>query len=344
MQPAEMSAEINRDVGPMVDFVDNYPPQLIYFKEDKQVFLEEAEMSLTWHQKMLRFLLNRSGSDIIIHDIYTPNQMHTSRWWLPFLDPKSKFYNSVSEEERKKLWSEVKRMYQKIDAILGEAIHSINEDSYVVLSSDHGAIPLNMEVRLNNLFAKKGWLKFFVDKKTGETEIDWKNTKVVYLQMNNIYINPKGLNSAFRRVSGTEYESLRNQVLNVVQELKDENGVYPLEHAAKWENVDTEFDLPNDRVGDIVIANRAGYNWIEELTDDLKTFKAPLKGGYKQAVVATHEQGMWTPFVIMGPGVKKNYQISKPIQHIEQYPTIMKLLKQPIPDFVEGKPLDEIFQ
>jgi len=343
VQPTELNSEIQEKVGPMTDFVDNYPPQLIYYPEDKKAFLEEADMSLDWHKRMLTHLLKTSDSDVVIHNIYTPNQMHTSRWWLAFLDPKSPRYNEVSEAERAVLWEEVKGMYRKIDAILGEALRAADEDTYIVLSSDHGAVPLYREIRLNNLFAKKGWLKFRVDPKTGEPEIDWKESKAIYLQMSNVYVNPNGLDRAFQRTSGPAYERLRAEVLAALKELKDDHGVAPLEQVVTWENA-KELGLPNVRVGDLIVANRAGYNWIEEVTEDLEVIKASLKGGYKQAVLSENEQGMWTPFMIMGPGVRENFPLPRPIQHIEQYPTIMTLLKEKIPDFVEGKPISELFQ
>ncbi len=45
--------------------------------------------------------------------------------------------------------------------------------------------------------------------------------------------------------------------------------------------------------------------------------------------------------MIMGPGIKKNNFLGdKPFELIDEYPTIMKALKQNIPDFVIGKALD----
>jgi arylsulfatase A-like enzyme len=92
----------------------------------------------------------------------------------------------------------------------------------------------------------------------------------------------------------------------------------------------------------LVIANRAGYNWSETLSDDGKVFAGSIVTGYKQAVLSEENKGMWTPFVIMGPGIRKNFELPKPIHHAEQYPTIMKHLGEEIPDFVEGKPLREV--
>ena len=37
----------------MVDFVDNYPAQLVYYDEDKKIFQDEATMSFDWHKSGL---------------------------------------------------------------------------------------------------------------------------------------------------------------------------------------------------------------------------------------------------------------------------------------------------
>lgn len=43
-EPSQLADELTRGVGPMVDFVDNYPAQLIFYPQDKTTFLEEAQM------------------------------------------------------------------------------------------------------------------------------------------------------------------------------------------------------------------------------------------------------------------------------------------------------------
>lgn len=343
VKPNYLYEGIRKEMGPMVDFVDNYPPQLIYINEDKKTFIEEAQFSLDWHNKMAEYMIKKFSSDVIIQSIYTPNQMLTSRWWMPYLDPKSPKYNQVSESERKILWGEVLQMYKSIDQVLGTILANTDENTYIVFSSDHGAIPLYKEVRLNNLFAKKGWLKFKYSKKTGEYEIDWAHTKVVFLQMDNIYIHPDGLDKAYRHASGPEYEALRSEVIDELNKLKDNNGLKPLAQVLKREQAAQLF-LPPDRTGDLIIANSAHYNWVEDVSDDLVLFKDSLKGGYKQGVLPETEEGMWTPFIIKGPGVKKGFALQKPINHIDQYATLLKLLKVEAPAHKKGRVLDEILK
>ncbi len=345
VKPSSVRTEFNENLGPMVDFVDNFPPQLIYYPEDKKTFLEEMNMSFDWHTKEISFVDETYNPDVIIHDIYSPNQMLTSRWWLGYIDPVSKRYNEVDNQTREELWKEVKDMYKELDKMVGEILKVSDENTIIVFSSDHGAVPLNKWVRLNNFFAEKGWLDFEIDPTTGEPIIDWKNSQVIYLKMDNIYIDPEGLDGNWTRASGEEYEKLRQEVINSLRDIEDpETGENPVRAVVKWEDVSEYLDLPKDRVGDLIIANEAGYGWNEEMTEDRKIFDTPLKTGYKQAIFANETKGMWSPFIIAGSGIKEGYELSKPIEHVDQYPTILHLLNIESPNDVDGKILREIFK
>jgi arylsulfatase A-like enzyme len=326
----------------MVDFVDNFPPQLIG-DGDRQAWLDEARLSLLWHRDAVPALYSLRLPDLFVHDIYTPNQMLTGRFWLGAIDPKSARYDAVDERTRAQLWEEVHEMYRGLDDILGAAMAAAGDDALIVLSSDHGAIPLDRCVRLNNFFARRGWLRYSLDKTTGEPSIDWEATRVVYLKMAHVYVHPDGLGGDWHRASGERYEALRAAVIAALQELADEDGRRPVSRIVPWEEAAT-LRLPTDRVGDLVIANRPGYGWNEEVTDDGVIFDTPVKSGYKQAVLADDTPGMWTPFVIAGPGVKAGARIQEPISMVDQLPTILHLLGQPIPEHVQGRVIHEILE
>lgn len=339
--PSEASDAMKNSAGPMVDFVDNFPPQLIYYEEDKQTFIDEANMSFDWHEAAVSAVMKNFSPNVVIHDIYTPNQMLTSRWWMGYIDPDSARYNDVSEEEREKLWQEVEGMYKRLDDIVGEMLRVAGKNTYLVFTADHGAVPLDRWVHLNNLFAQKGWLKFTINSQTGEPIIDWKNSKVIYLKMTHVYVKPEGLAGDYNRSSGPEYEALRNEVINTLLSLEDENGIKPVIEVIKWEDAKKFQQLDPERVGDLVITNKPGYGWNEEMTADLELFSEPLKSGYKQAIKAEDSTGMWAPFIIAGPGIKEGHYLGdSPIEMVDEYPTIMTALKQDIPNFVQGKILD----
>jgi predicted AlkP superfamily phosphohydrolase/phosphomutase len=344
-QPPYISKSLHDHAGPMIDFVDNFPPQLIYYPEDKITFLEEMNMSFDWHTAATKYILSEFKPDIFISDIYSPNQMLTSRWWMGYVDPHSDRNKSISHKEKEKLWDEILDMYKRLDRIVGVLLDMADENTFVFLSSDHGACPWNKSVRLNNLFSQKGWLKFTLNKETGEPIIDWNNSKVVYLKMDNIYISPSGLAGDWRRASGEAYNKLRDEVIRVLKNLKDpETGLYPVSNIIKAEDANKYLSLPKERVGDLVIGNLCGYGWEEEMTDNQEIFSIPLESGYKQAIFPPDEKCLWTPFMISGPGIKKNYKIKKPSQLQDQYPTLMYLLREKPGTDVDGRILKEILR
>jgi len=344
VEPPFVAAELESDLGPMVDFVDNFPPQLVYYPEDKDTFIQESKMSFAWHLNSIDAIYRRYNPDIFIHDIYSPNQMLTSKWWMGYVDPISSRYGDVSEKERASLWSEVLDMYKDIDAIIGKTLDKADKDTLVVFSSDHGVVPLDQSVQLNNLFAKKGWITYTMDPNTGEQIINWERSKVVFLKMSNIYVNPEGLGPTWNRGKGYAYEGLRKEVIAAISELKNEHGVAPLASAVLWEDAGERLKLPSNRIGDIVVVNRAGFGWSEDITEDLEVFVTPLETGYKQAILADKVKGLWTPFIIVGRGIKKNFEISRPISNVDQAPTILRALGMPISKHVDGAPLNEIFE
>lgn len=340
--PDSVAEDINKNVGPMMAFVDNYPPQLINYPEDKEVFLEEMNMSFDWHTRLVPFIQKKYKPDVVIHDCYNPNQMLTSRWWMYALDKNSTRLNDVNDIERDVLWNEVMSMYMRLDSIMGEIMKNADDSTLIVFSSDHGINVRNKSVRLNNLLAKNGYLKFTINDSTGATIVDWKNTKAIFLQMIGIYINPNGLDGNWKRSSGAEYEKIKDEITKLLLNFTDSNGVHPVNSVTRWEDAEIKLKLPPDRVGDLVISSTPGYGWSEAMSDDFKLFEVPLISGYKQGLLPESTTSLWTPFIIMGPGVKKGYKLQKNICNTDQLPTILRLMGIDIPSYMEGKIIDEI--
>jgi predicted AlkP superfamily pyrophosphatase or phosphodiesterase len=343
-EPPEVADALRADVGPMVDYPDSYPAQLVYYPEDKAAFLSEATQSLAWHADAARAIQSRYDPDVFIHAVYTPNQLLTSRWWMGLVDPTSRHYADATDAERAAAWADVSRMYQQVDEILGRATFAAAwaPDTLLVLSSDHGAIPLDRWVRLNNLFAERGWLAVVPDPETGQPSVDWEHSRVVFLNTYHVYIDPEGLGGDWHRASGPAYEALRTEVGTALLALRD-GDLTPVAAATPWEGVGTLERLPADRVGDLVLTSRAGYAWNEEITEDRAVFGDPLVAGYKQAVSPETTPGLWTPFVIVGPGIRAGHRIETPIHAIDQLPTILLAMGQAIPDLVEGHAVAEVF-
>lgn len=340
VSPSDAVPGMEKELGPMVDFPDNWPAQLNNYPEEKAVFLSEAGMSLDWHGSLVPFIYATLKPDIFIQDIYTPNQMLESRWWLPYADKNSSRYATAAPQQRALARSDLEELYRRLDAILGEAMHSAGKNSLIVLSSDHGVAPLNRYVMLNNLFAKEGLLRFSADPATGMPAIDWADTRAAHLKMIGVYLRPDNLAGQWKRGSGPQYEALREKVKGLLLNLRD-GETAPVERVVKWEDAG-ELRMPKDRVPDLLLVMKPGYGLTEEMSAGLDVFRDSREGGYKQALVADKNPALWTPFIVMGPGVKKGHRLKSNISNADQLPTLLKLLGLPVPEHMQGKVITEL--
>jgi predicted AlkP superfamily phosphohydrolase/phosphomutase len=341
VSPSELADSLEKSVGPMVDFPDNWPAQLNRLPEERAVLLTESGFALDWHRRAAARVLPVEKPDVLIQDTYVPNQLLESRWWMRHVDPESPGYAATPEADRARRRAEMLKMYQGIDAILGEALKHAGPAATIVLSSDHGILPVKKEVAVNELLAKEGLLTFELDAKTGEPRIDWAKTKAVYLKMIGVYINPAGLAGPWKRGSGADYASLRTRVAALLTGLKDVDGAPVFDRTVPWEKAG-ELHLPKDRVPDLIVAMKPGYALTEAMDKSGEVLRESLQSGYKQAVIADREPRLWTPFIVMGPGVKKNFHFPDPVSNIDQAPTLLKLLGVASPSYSEGRVVSEI--
>jgi predicted AlkP superfamily phosphohydrolase/phosphomutase len=341
VQPADAVPGMEKELGPMVDFPDNWPAQLNNYPEQKATFLAEAKMALEWHRSLVPFMYATLKPDVFIQDTYTPNQMLESRWWTPYVDPNSVRYAAAAPQERAAARADLEDMYARLDSVLGEALKSAGPDTVFVLSSDHGIAPLNRYVLLNDLFAKEGLLKFSTDPVTGVPAIDWASTRVAHLKMIGVYLRPDSLAGPWKRGSGPEYDALLARVTRMLLDLRDGANA-PIERVVEWRNAG-ELRMPKDRVPDLLLVMKPGYGLTEEMAEGLPVFRDAREGGYKQALSAADTSALYTPFVVMGPGVKKGYRLKKNISNADQLPTLLELTGVPVPPHMQGKVVDELF-
>lgn len=342
VSPSEIAATLANSVGPMIDFPDNWPAQLNRLPEERDVLLTEAKMALDWHRLAAGRLLSVEKPDVLIQDTYVPNQILESRWWLRHLDPASPDYAATDPAEREKRRAEIFEIYRGIDAVLGEALKNAGADTVIALSSDHGILAINKEVLVNNLLAREGLLVFEIDPKSGEPAIDWSKSTAAFLKMIGVYVNPAGLAGPWTRAKGPEYDALRARVTKLLQGL-DDAGIPTVDRVVPWEKAG-ELRLPKDRVPDLILAMKPGYALTEDMDKSGAILRTSRQSGYKQAVLSEGVPALWTPFIVMGPGVKKGFRIPAPVHNADQAPTFLRLLGVPAPPETQGRVIVEILE
>jgi predicted AlkP superfamily phosphohydrolase/phosphomutase len=96
--------------------------------------VESARLLLEWYQPDL-FVMTLQGLDMVQHD-----------FWHFMDDPQSQYANVVQD------W------YVKMDDAIGKLTQGANEDTYVLVMSDHGSVPVASSLYINEFLRSKGLL------------------------------------------------------------------------------------------------------------------------------------------------------------------------------------------
>jgi predicted AlkP superfamily phosphohydrolase/phosphomutase len=153
----------------------------------------------------------------------------------------------------------MRTLYEEIDEVVGHAMESIDDDTTLIIMSDHGFNPFYWGVNLNSWLVEKGYAALRDPLRRGEDtafrNVDWTRTKAYALGLNGLYVNLLGRE---RRgiVPPGEYQALVDQLEKDLLEFKDprtgENVVTLV--------VQTHRDFHGDHL-DIAPDIIVGYNW-----------------------------------------------------------------------------------
>lgn len=293
------------------------------------------------------YLAKKYSWDILFTQIHAPDGINHDE--LNNICPECPTY---TPEREKIAWEKFRDTYKVLDRFVGEVIKNCaDENTLIIVLSDHGGIPTKKRVALEVFFQKEGLVKFKKNKR-GRLIIDLSQSKVV-LGINyvthNIWVNLKGRDPN-GIVEPEEYEKIRSKIIEILYQIKDpETGEHPISVALRKEHA-KELGQWGDRLGDVIYFFKEGYsnkftNCItgidpKDLPEDgfEPVLEGPEFGRHHSFLPSTTYCGCSVKgvFIISGPGVKKGYMRSSPIRTVDVVPIICFLSSLPYPAQCEG--------
>ncbi len=113
--------------------------------------------------------------------------------------------------------------YRMIDVLIGNVVKRISKDSALLMLSDHGFTTLNYEVYLNYWLAENNYLSFNNSPANSLKDIAH-DSRVYSLYPGRLYINLRGREKYGCVAPGLEYELLRNDLIQKIQNMRDPDG------------------------------------------------------------------------------------------------------------------------
>jgi len=281
-----------------------------------------------------------------------------------YLDPSNDAYNSSDASEIRGIITE---NYTQLDSILGEILAKMDEDTTLLVASDHGFGALESYVSINLWLSEKGYLKYYktgawlreIDKKFGITnrlgnmkklqdylKFDAKLEQIIIMKQTvayagdvyeeGIFLNVKGRQEHGIVKPGEEYEKIRDEIIGGLKEIKFPGTTKPLfTQILKKEDIYSGKYL--DDAPDITVVVDDHKSLI---TNNLPALKSKFVKAPRNNAEGTHEpDGI---FMAYGASIKPDSSFGK-YDILDMTPTILHAMGEPYFSDMDGKPIFSIF-
>lgn len=318
--PEEVASELENIEGlPMpASFVPSF--NMEWF--DLETLLQLWDMQHVWYAEAAYHLLKKYDWSLFFMHAHCPD--HAYHAFINKLEP------SVcrDKDELAKYQQAEAQFHQSLDRMIGRILEAADEETLVIITSDHGAVPTENRFEpdyqpfsVAKLLEEAGLTVYKEDPQTGERVIDWEKTRAVAQRSVYIYVNLKGRDPQGVVEPGEEYEKVCDEIINVLYDYTDpKTGKKPIAFALKREDA-RMLGLYGDMVGDVIYGIRAEFS------------------GEHGRQLPTGEFGMGSMkglLIMSGPNIKKNYVLTRTVWLTDIVPTICYLMDLPVPRDCEG--------
>lgn len=310
--PEEVAREIHSEEGLPMPHAGFQALNLEWV--DPDTFLEIVDWAHIWLADATVYLLQNKEWDLYFMHAHCPDHAYHS--FSTQMDPLT-----ARDEEQARFYQNIElRFYQSLDRLIDRIAACADENTIIILVSDHGAKATTHRFQVARVLEEAGLLIYGEAEEGLPRPIDWSRTKAVPQRSCYIYINLKGRDPD-GIVEPEDYEKVQEEIITALYNYTDpETGKKPIALALKNEDARI-IGLYGDRIGDVVYA----------ITGDF--------GGQHGPHLPTERFGLGDLrglFVMAGPGVRKNFVLQRTVHLEDVVPTVCYLAELPVPAQAEG--------
>jgi len=346
--PFELAEELYRNLGPFEEYTG--PNDIWNGWIDLETQWEIYRSHTNYMKRCMDYLLKNKEWDLFVLQCHPIDYAQHIVW--AGIDPDHPDYDP---SKRGKYWNYLGEIYGMMDELVGVALNHKNDDTFVVVVGDHGHELYQKIFFINNLLIKEGLLVANKDSE-GNFIVDWSRSKAFVTGHVSIFINLKGREPQGIVEPGEEYERLRERIINLLYDFKDEEtGIHPVKYACKEEEM-IAWGLYGGGIGDIVYIMARGYDsgsamrmepnskfvGITEEGKILERTKILEEHTSEHPDFSPFAETIRTLFTLVGPGIKKGYRSTIPSRLVDVAPTLSYLTGVSCPRQAEGMVMREI--
>lgn len=222
--PDEYIQELSREIG--IFYTLGMPEDTKAFEEgrmDEEAFISMCDEVIEEQEKMLWYELDRFKEGLLASAFFSTDRIQHMFWAT-----RDKLHPLYESEYAEKYGHVIDDYYRKMDSILGKVMERVDDETAVMVFSDHGFSTFRRIVHINSWLVENGYMKLTkkitADDKDGGglfKYVDWKNTKAYALGFGGIYLNLKGRERSGIVEKGKNADSIAEGIIKGLSELKD---------------------------------------------------------------------------------------------------------------------------
>jgi len=287
----------------------------LFFREANEITDEMAEICL--------YLLQEEEWDFFMPVFMGLDRIQHFFW--KYVDP------AHPRHEENEYSTSVKDFYIKVDKITGDFIKCVDEDTIVMVVSDHGFCPVHTEVIVNNYLEELGFL-------TARSEgVVVEESRAISYGYGDVWLNVKGREPKGMIIPGEEYEGTRDEIIENLKEITVD-GRKPIKDIRKREEIWWGAYL--NAAPDLTAIFNVGYQAARRpeiaAGNELKRYvndNPRWSGGHD----GTHDPEDVTGIIgMLGPGINAGKEMKVRLWDVA--PTILSLMGIQVPMDMDGKP------
>lgn len=180
---------------------------------DEAAYLQQCELVLSERERAMRFELDRFGEGFFFMLFDTPDRVQHMLWRF-----RDREHPGFEPDLSPELATRIEEHYRRCDALLSSVLEKTDENTLVIVLSDHGfgtfrrAFDTNTWLWQNGLLALKDSRKPGEDLGDGFAAVDWSKTYAYAVGLGGIYLNFKGRERGGILEEGSEAERVRKAI------------------------------------------------------------------------------------------------------------------------------------
>ncbi|HYR96871.1 MAG TPA: alkaline phosphatase family protein [Candidatus Binatus sp.] len=303
---------------------------------DEQAFLDDLGHTMDEVRASTLREIDRPDWDLLV-SVFTQTD-RVAHMFYRLLDPAHPRYDPVLAA---RFGDAVLRVYERMDAIVGEVRGRLGPETVLLVMSDHGFHSYRMGLNVNTWLREHGYLVQGAVPAGREDDdffpaVDWSRTRAYALGTGQIYVNLRGREARGIVAPGAEYDRLLDAIARGLEaQLDPATGDRLI--AKVYKGPETFAGAPPERMPDLQIAFRDGYrtSWRTPLGGIPKALFEPnlrkWSGDHAASDVAD------TPGVILS---SRRLRDGDPAI-VDLAPTALSFFDVPVPPEMQGRALLE---